>query len=369
MIPILLGCARNMDKNGVSGDAKDRVSFDLDQIKKRGKIVLLAENSTVSYFIYRGKKMGYEYELIKEYAEYLEVDLEVKMIDDLDKIEELLNAGEADLVACNYTITQERAKRFKFTVPHSRSAQVLVQKKPENWRKIKKRYLDTMLIRDPVDLIGKNIHVWDQSSFSSRLRNLSQEIGGKINVVGYDGEVESEEFIRMVSTDSIKYTVTDGNLAKIAQRYYPDIDIELELSVKQQLAFGVRKNAPDLLNNLNDFIKEKKDKSTFRHIYRKYFEYTANSNKAHDKYSSVVGGKISPYDKAIKAGAEKIGWDWTVLAALIYKESKFKTGQRSWAGAYGIMQFMPGVGEKYGVYPDSPIDVQISGGVKKLNKN
>lgn len=361
-------CSRNTQKN-IGGEAVERVEFDLQEIKKRGKIVLLAENSTVSYFIYRGKKMGYEYELIKEYAEHLGVGLEVKMIDDLDDIERLLNEGEGDLVACNYTITKDRAKRFNFSVPHSRSAQVLVQKKPENWKKVKKKYLDTMLIRDPVDLIGKEIHVWSQSSFYDRLVHLSDEIGGQINIVGHSGETESEEFLRLVSEDSIQYTVTDENLARIAQRYYPDLDIELKLSVEQQIAFGVRKNAPDLLEDLNAFIEEKKDKSTFRHIYRKYFEYSANANKAHREYSSVVGGKISPFDETIKKGADKLGWDWTILAALIYKESKFKTEKTSWAGAYGIMQFMPGVGESYGVYPGAPIEVQINGGVKKLKKN
>lgn len=365
----ILSCARNPEPKEISGNAIERISFDLEQIKKRGKIVLLAENSTVSYFIYRGKKMGYEYELIKEYAEHLGVELEVIMIDDLDKIEELLNNGDADLVACNYTVTQERAKKFNFSVPHSRSAQVLVQRRPDNWGKMKKRYLDTAVIRDPIELIGKEIHVWNQSSFEDRLKHLSDEIGGEINIVGYSGEIESEEFIRMVSKDSIDYTVTDGNLAKIAQRYYPNIDIELEVSVKQQIAFGVRKNAPNLLKDLNTYITKELDQSTFRHIYRKYFEYTTNSNKAYDKYSSVVGGKVSPFDKHIKVGAKKIGWDWTVLASLIYKESKFKKNQVSWAGAYGIMQFMPEVGPSYGVYPNSSIPVQINGGVTKLAKN
>lgn len=365
---LLSSCARHSDKT-IGGDAVDRVEFDLEEIKKRGKLVLLAENSTVSYFIYRGRKMGYEYELIKEYAEHLGVELEVKMIDDLDNIEMLLNEGEGDLVACNYTITKDRAERFNFSLPHSRSAQVLVQKKPDGWRKMKRKYLDTMLIRDPIDLIGKDIHVWSQSSFHDRLVHLSDEIGGQIHIIGHSGEIESEEFLRLVSEDSIQYTVTDENLAKIAQRFYPDLDIELKLSVEQQIAFGVRKNAPDLLKDLNAFIEEKQDKSTFRHIYRKYFEYTANANKAHDEYSSVVGGKISPYDDIIKKGAETLGWDWTILAALIYKESKFKTEKTSWAGAYGIMQFMPGVGQEYGVYPGAPIEVQINGGVKKLRKN
>jgi membrane-bound lytic murein transglycosylase F len=63
---------------------------DLPGILKRGKLVVLAENSSTSFFIYRGKKMGFEYEILKEFAEDLGVTLEVKVMDDLDKIEENL---------------------------------------------------------------------------------------------------------------------------------------------------------------------------------------------------------------------------------------------------------------------------------------
>jgi membrane-bound lytic murein transglycosylase F len=33
------------------------------------------------------------------------------------------------------------------------------------------------------------------------------------------------------------------------------------------------------------------------------------------------------------------------------------------------MQFMPGTGPKYGVYPNSSVEVQINGGAKKLGKD
>ncbi|MEX1192185.1 MAG: transglycosylase SLT domain-containing protein, partial [Brumimicrobium sp.] len=53
----------------------------------------------------------------------------------------------------------------------------------------------------------------------------------------------------------------------------------------------------------------------------------------------------------------------------IFQESKFKTGSESWAGAYGLMQFMPGTGPTYGVYPNSIPSVQIEGGMKKIHKD
>src|SRR5690554_3074724 len=58
---------------------KEPVRFDLDAIKKRGKLVALTLNSSTSYFVYRGQAMGYEYELLKRFTASIGVDLEIKI--------------------------------------------------------------------------------------------------------------------------------------------------------------------------------------------------------------------------------------------------------------------------------------------------
>jgi membrane-bound lytic murein transglycosylase F len=67
-----------------------------------------------------------------------------------------------------------------------------------------------------------------------------------------------------------------------------------------------------------------------------------------------------------KKAAEKTGWDWRMIAAVSYQESKFNPDALSFGGAYGMMQFMPNTGPTYGVYPDSPPETQIMGGALKL---
>lgn len=51
--------------------------------------------------------------------------------------------------------------------------------------------------------------------------------------------------------------------------------------------------------------------------------------------------RIGPYDELLKKYAGRIGWDWHLLAALAWKESKFHIEVRSAAGAEGLMQMMP----------------------------
>ncbi|HZY80947.1 MAG TPA: transporter substrate-binding domain-containing protein, partial [Cyclobacteriaceae bacterium] len=147
-----------------------QVELDLEAIRTRGYLNALVDNNSVSYFIFRGEPMGYEYELLQRFAEDLGVELRIKIISGVEESIELLNKGEGDVIAFPLTITDERSKYIAFTKPLFTTTQVLVQKR------------DTInnLIRLHADLIGKEIHVMKGSSFKDRLQRLSQEIGGQI---------------------------------------------------------------------------------------------------------------------------------------------------------------------------------------------
>ena len=63
----------------------------------------------------------------------------------------------------------------------------------------------------------------------------------------------------------------------------------------------------------------------------------------------VTSDRVSPYDELIKKYAKELGWDWRMLAAVVYQESKFSINSVSHRGAVGLMQVMPQTGLYYGV--------------------
>jgi membrane-bound lytic murein transglycosylase F len=364
---LLTGCQNTVrTEKTVVGTATEEKHADLKEILKKNKLTILAENSANSYFIYRGQKMGLEYEILKEYARHIGVNLEVKIVENLDNIIDKLNTGEGDLIACNYTVTKDRRKEIDFSTTFMRTSQVLIQRKPLGWREMKRKKWKSKLIEDPVHLAQKTIHVWKNSSYFERLTNLQNELGDTIFLEPLDGNIIPEDVIEMVDKGFIEYTVTDRNVALINQRFYPNIDASLELSVKQKIAFGLRKSSPLLRKSLDDWLKKFLKSATFKYIKYKYLNMSKFSGKSKGNYSSTKGNAISQYDAIVKSAASQANWDWRLLAALIFQESKFRLYQESWAGAYGLMQFMPSVGPSYGVYPDSPPDVQIHGGMRKL---
>ncbi len=326
------------------------VSLDLDQIKTRGKLVAIIDNSSTSYFLYKGQPLGFEYELLVMLAKYLDLELECKINTDIIESFRMLNAGEGDLVAHNLTVLNERKKVLSFTEPHYNVKQVLVQRKPENWRDLKIHEIEERLIRNPIDLTGKEIVVKKNSAFQNRLKNLSEEIGGNIIITEEEEDVATETLIRLVAEGKINYTIADDDVASVISTYYDNLDIGTEISLPQQIAWGVRKNAPELLNEINKWLAQIKRRPAFNVVYNKYFKSPKTLRaKVQSDYSSLTGGKISLYDEFIKEKADELGWDWRLLAAQIYRESKFDPDAVSWMGAIGLMQLLPETGQMFGI--------------------
>ncbi len=341
--------------------------IDLDEIKARGYITAIMDNSSTGLFIYRGKTMGYEYELLKRYADELGVELRIDITQNLGEGFHKLNTGVGDIMAYNLTVTKERKNRISFTHYHNLQHQVLIQRKPENWRELKYHEIEAALIRNPIELIGKEVVVRDHSSYYDRLVNLSDEIGGDIIITPGETQMETEQFIRMVAEGEIDYTVAENDIAQVNARYHRNIDIKTAISFPQQIAWGVRKNSNDLLNSLNSWILEMRKTADYYVIYDKYFKSSkASLVRSRSKFSTIGGGHISPYDSLIKEAARELGWDWRLLAAQVYQESKFNRKAKSWAGAIGLMQVLPRTAKEYGVKDLTKPQQNIYAGMKHL---
>ena len=325
------------------------IRIDLEAIIERDTLRVVTGNNSLSYFIYKGQPMGYEYELLVQFAAHLDVHLEIMVVENREDYFTLLREGKADIVADNLTITRERQKEVAFTDHYNTVNQVLIQRKPDNWWKFTKGQNDKNMIRNPIDLIGEEVHVRKNSSFDMRLQNLSDEIGGSIELHYHDGRRSTDELIQMVANGKIDYTVADHHVALMNATYFKNIDIETKVSFPQRLAWAIRQESPELLAAINEWMAVMKKKGHYLAVFNKYFKNSkAFSRRQDSNYFSVTGGSISVYDELFKKYASDIGWDWRLLAAQIYVESNFDNDAKSWAGARGLMQLVPETAERFG---------------------
>ena len=349
-LTLLMSCSTKTDTQSQDiSYAIEPVNFDFEKIQERGYLIAVVDNSATSYFIYKGQPMGYEYEMLNWLAEDLGVELKIVKDNSISSALEKINRGEADIAAFNLTVTKERKQFVDFTDPLYFVRQVLVQRKPENWRKMKIHQIENELLRNPIQLTGKEVHVRKSSAFSTRLANLSDEIGGDIVIIEDSSSLEVETLIKMVANGEIDYTVADEDVAMLNATYYPILDVKTPISFSQQIAWALRSNADSLENKVNDWLEKRQKETDYYVIYNKYFKNLKRSaRRSFSEFSSVSGDKLSQYDELIKETAKNIGWDWKLLAALIYQESKFDPKVTSWAGAVGLMQMMEPTAIEFG---------------------
>ena len=333
---------------------------DMDEIREKGTLTVVTDLNSVNYYIYEGQPLGFQYELLQELSDHLGLRLEVKVNNDLQKNFERLKSGEYDLIASNLTVTKSRREHMEFTVPHSQSRQVLIQRIPQKKNNAFSR--DTIRISSPLELGSKTVYVQKASAHLLRIKNLSEEIGEQIKVV--EVPVSSEQLIKLVARGEIDFTIADENIALVNKKYYPGIDIETAVSFTQNQAWAVRKGSIQLKSEIDLWLENFKKTRKYANLYYKYFISQQSKSIVKSKFYYTETGNISYFDEILKSESEKIGWDWRLLASLVYQESRFNPDALSHAGAFGLMQLMPQTALRFGVNEESSPADQIRAGVK-----
>ncbi|HET8865234.1 MAG TPA: transporter substrate-binding domain-containing protein [Gracilimonas sp.] len=315
------------------------VEKDLAEIKESGVLRMITSYSSGSYFLYNGIQVGFEYELLKAFTKENDLALEVVITGPNESPYDLLNSGQGDIIAANYTITPERRQIVEFTRPYNLVDQLIVVSDHLGFTP-----------ESITELEGVPISVRRNSSYYVRLMELKEDgFPITINVIPEDMDTESVLFL--VADGTYEATVADNNIYSAADRYINGLVKGPLIAESDTIAWAVRKNAPDLEYQLNKFLYKHfrfdengvPKRSAFLNIIRKkYFE---SGNQIADYYSpSYQGtqyGTISPYDNMIKEVAEEYNLDWVMLTAVAAQESKFNPSSVSWAGAVGIMQVLP----------------------------
>jgi membrane-bound lytic murein transglycosylase F len=352
--------------NAIVEKSSDR---DLKDIKKDGILKALVVYSSTSYFLYRGQPMGFEYEMLQRLAKHLDLKLEIIVSDDLDAQFEVLNRGDVDLIAHGMTITNQRKWEVAFTEYLFLTKQVLVQKKPDNFRTISWSKLQKHVIDDPLELIGDTVSIRKNSAYYERILSLANEMGGEIYIDTLDSKLSTGEIMDLVAKGDIKYTIADENLARINASMNEVLKIDVPISFSQKIAWVTRKKAGNFRNVLNEWILEQRKLTDYFVIYNKYFKNKRSyKRRIKSDYYSLTNNQVSEYDDLIKKYTKKLGWDWRLLASQIYQESKFDPNAKSWAGASGLMQIMPPTAEDLGIKDATDPVQSIRGGTTYLSQ-
>ncbi|MDT0632492.1 transglycosylase SLT domain-containing protein [Rubrivirga sp. S365] len=349
----------------------DPIKRDLGAIIERDTLVALTAYTSTSYFLYRGQPFGFEYELLRDFAEEQDVVFRIEVVPQ-DSLLYYLNAGRGDIAAGRLIPVEQDTSAFGFTAAlYETSAVVVQQEAPldsagvaqaageETPQQIAEAMdpgdaslqpltIRARLVRRPADLAGSDVYLPEDHPYADRLVELEDRISGDIEVVEVDTTTES--LIRQVAIGNIELTVAQENVAELEEGYYDNLLVTPEIGAPHDVAWAVRDNAPTLERALNEWILANRDTGRWNSLYRKYFvDRRGYRERIETGFLTAETGVLSDYDELLKRYAPTVGWDWRLLGSQMYQESRFKPRAQSWAGAMGLLQIMPGTARDLGL--------------------
>lgn len=280
-----------------------------------------------------------------------------------DRLFQGLVDGEGDVAAGSVTITPARMKKFDFTTPtFSNVNQILVTGPgaPE--------------LRSLEELAGQTVHVRRSKSFYDHLLALNERFENPkpplrrlppMRLELLPDELESEDVLDMVNVGLVRIAVCEEWLADIWSKHLPNVRVRRDLVLREatQLGWAMRGQSPKLKAVLDEFVRQGRAKGLFDSLLT---GAAVNVRRAHNATGTSEMKKFEATISLFRKYAKQYQFDYLMLAAQGYQESRLDQGVTSRVGAIGIMQVMPATGAEMKVGDIHRVEPNIHAGTKYL---
>ena len=336
----------------LSGCSKDE---SLNRVLKKQELVVATRNSPTTYYEDRDGKSGFEYEMVNAYANALGVKVRLVTTDSLTETLRMLQNREVDLVASGLTRTDERAKKYRFSVPYQNVQQQVV------CRRGGKR------IKNLSELQQVEIAVPANSSYVERLQQAKKvfpELRWHANPL-----LGTENLLTQVWRKKLECTVADSNIVDINRRYYPELVVRFNLTQPQSLAWAMSPEASALNESVDQWMEQFKTSAQFTALNDKYYGFIEVFDFVDMRaFQRRISARLPKYLDLFKQAAKKYDFDWRFLAAVSYQESHWRSNARSPTGVRGMMMLTQATAKDLGVKNRLDAKQSIFGGARYLDE-
>ncbi len=326
----------------------------IERIRETGKLRMITDTAHNTYYFYQGTPTGFEYDLASEFASYLNVELDV-VAPGWNNMFGYLKDGKGDFIAAGLAITKDRLKQTSFSIPYLTIQQRIVH-----------HYLN-FGPKDIADMEYRTFHVRRGTSYHSRLKELKNS-GINFRYVLHDN-IPTEELIAMVNEREIKFTIADSNIALLNRRYFPDIHIGIPIQHKESVAWAVRRGDKEMLQEVNRFLLHANESGILKNLTDKYYENIRDFDAYElKKFHERIKTRLPKYKDLIMEESAKYGFDWRLVAAVVYQESQFNPNAKSFTNVRGLMQITHTTAREMGISNRMNPKQSIRAGIKYLDR-
>ncbi len=327
---------------------------DLSLIKDRGILRIITNTNPSHYYMQKGKLYGFEYELLRKFASEHKLRVDVVLANSQEEMFDLLKEGKGDVIAASLpSILLSEDELIQYTEPYNYASPVIVGRDTEN-----------DLIIDVRDLAGRRITLSHDSPYWDYMLQLKEQ-GLEFELVKADAGINMEGTLLMVALGMYDLSIVGNH--QIKSGYSQEVGLKSLFNLSEPLAhrWAVRTDDQQLNNALNTFIAKEYRGADYNVIHAKYFKKPPIQKSG--KHRLTMFNSLSPYDDITRLYSDKYGFDWRLITALMFQESRFNPNAYSDAGAEGLMQLIPETAELMGVSDANNAESSIYAGVRYLN--
>jgi len=371
LLPLAVAIAQDADitHEEILEHVNDPWTGDLDGITKRGFLRILTVHNPLFFQFDGAEQRGLVAEWGKAFEEYLAEEIGrvrsptvVFIPVARDELLPGLAEGRGDLVMGNLTITPERQKLVDFGPPIHTDVSELVVTGPSATN-----------VASFDDLVETGLYVRRSSSYYEHLQalNARREADGQkpIPITPADEYLEDYDLLDMVNAGVLDAIVVDSHKANFWEQVFERIQVHKDLSVNSgsRIAWALRKDSPQLMKSVSAFSATVRRGTLLGNIL--IDRYLGNTDWLENALASEDRKRFEETIEIIKRYAGQYDFDWLIIAAQAYQESRFDQSKRSPAGAIGVMQLLPATAadDAVGIADISDLENNIHAGVKYLH--
>ncbi|BCT31553.1 membrane-bound lytic murein transglycosylase F [Pseudomonas protegens] len=316
---------------------------------------VITRNSPATYFQDRNGETGFEYELVKRFADDLGVELKIETADNLDDLfNQLAQPKGPVLAAAGLVGSEKRKQQVRFSHPYLEVTPQVI------YRNGQSRPTSAQ------NLVGKRIMVLKGSSHAEQLAELKLKYPG----IEYEESdaVEVVDLLRMVDEGQIDLTLVDSNELAMNQVYFPKVRVAFDLGDARSQSWAVAAGDDNsLLNEINSFLDKVEKNGTLQRLKDRYYGHVdVLGYVGAYTFAQHLQQRLPKYEKHFKASAKQEKVDWRLLAAVGYQESMWQAEVTSKTGVRGLMMLTQNTAQAMGVSNRLDPKQSISGGAKYL---
>lgn len=296
----------------------------LQQVRNTGALRVAMVNDPTSYYLGPAGYTGFDYDLVRDFAEHLGARLEIVTVDSAGAAHAMLRRGNVQVAAIASAVTPSRSEQLRFSRPLRYRTPQLIARNGNGYS------------TDPADLDATIVVAEGTASV-----DWAQEMAATHPELRWQAraDVDTETLLQSVANDEVQLTIAGSDLVAITQRYYPRLRILRDIGEPRPLAWAVAKQEGSGMERALTHFLRLLGTTELTRLRDRYFGHINRMN-----YVDAVAlathyeTRLPPYREQFEAAGAAHGIDWRLLAAVGYQESHWNNRAVSPTGVRGIMQ-------------------------------